>query len=819
MSSYHFKIYFDQKQKDYIGDDEELLKEPLEKFANDNGKQLDDFQFYYKGSLISYENRLHIKDSIFSQNKGKKSNIIAISIVPPPISPTLSEEEKEVVEEKLERKEEKEKNEIQQIQPKEAPKDEKDEIPKEPIRRKVNKMYYNDVICPKCKTTAIIDKNEKDLNLRILNCENFHYLNNIKYDALDDFVFDFDDKSEENKKKLIKNKDVLECSICTTNQEYMTPPEYEDENLYACACGAIVCSLCSKIHAEKDERHHKVKLDDKNYYCLKHGQKYYSYCFDCNANICEKCEIDHIGHETEKYSTIKPKRETIKKYEEEVEKQQDQFLDFIETTRKLFDDIIDTIENYLNSYLMIESSLIRRYKMQQFNYQLLRNLKNKNLFENEIFNKLEEVTKKTKVSEKFNSLFKDIYTPIYNAKQMKDKQKRTIEMPFPNIKNSITIRYKIGEKKLDRKVKLFDPIFVENNKDKVTVVINGKEKELSAYYQNLEDKDEIIVTLSQKTTKTDRGDVVNREKYITDMSYMFNNCKYFDSVDFSKWKTENITSMEAMFQLCNFDKAPNISKFNISNLENIRAMFCKCIKLKDIPDMSRWPENSKDNHLSNMSMLFNGCKNLTNVTLPNNFKNMTKIEDISYMFNRCRNLEAVDNMKSLKKSNIKNMCGLFNGCEKLKSVTINLESRNIEDMSIMFQDCKSLGKLDNTFKDTKKVKDISGMFSGCSKLQKDIYTGITNTESVTNMVGVFNRCTILESLSDISKWSTNNVKNAKGIFYECKKFKQIPKGLNSWKFKNGTKYDEILEKCYLDNQERLKNDWKSNEPQELVRFN
>jgi len=146
--------------------------------------------------------------------------------------------------------------------------------------------------------------------------------------------------------------------------------------------------------------------------------------------------------------------------------------------------------------------------MQQFNYQLLRNLKNKNLFENEIFNKLEEVTKKTKVSEKFNSLFKDIYTPIYNAKQMKDKQKRTIEMPFPNIKNSITIRYKIGEKKLDRKVKLFDPIFVENNKDKVTVVINGKEKELSAYYQNLEDKDEIIVTLSQKTTKTDRGDVV-----------------------------------------------------------------------------------------------------------------------------------------------------------------------------------------------------------------------------------------------------------------------------------------------------------------------
>jgi len=55
------------------------------------------------------------------------------------------------------------------------------------------------------------------------------------------------------------------------------------------------------------------------------------------------------------------------------------------------------------------------------------------------------------------------------------------------------ITYNIGDKKLDRRVKLFDPVFVENNKDKLSLMIEKKEQELSIYYNNTSDKSELVV--------------------------------------------------------------------------------------------------------------------------------------------------------------------------------------------------------------------------------------------------------------------------------------------------------------------------------------
>ena len=39
------------------------------------------------------------------------------------------------------------------------------------------------------------------------------------------------------------------------------------------------------------------------------------------------------------------------------------------------------------------------------------------------------------------------------------------------------------------------------------------------------------------------------------------------------------------------------------------------------------------------------------------------------------------------------------------------------DMSIMFQGCESFIKMSNKFTDTKSLKDISGMFSGCAEVK------------------------------------------------------------------------------------------------------
>ena len=70
-ADYVFKIFYGEKDKkgeEYSAKDEDLVSEPLKNFVRTKEKTLEDFAFYYKGRPVKFENLLHIKDSIFSQN-------------------------------------------------------------------------------------------------------------------------------------------------------------------------------------------------------------------------------------------------------------------------------------------------------------------------------------------------------------------------------------------------------------------------------------------------------------------------------------------------------------------------------------------------------------------------------------------------------------------------------------------------------------------------------------------------------------------------------------------------------------------------------
>ena len=832
MSIYHFRIHCEgEEEQEFEHDSEALMTDPLEKFAKEKNLTLKDFDFYFNNSLIDYQNPTKIKDSIFGSNEGQIIIILAkskFSHEQPEKEEKLNEDEKKEIhiENQVPKKNEihleysiQQENQIQILKEnqmqnqnqieneiKEEENNEEEYFQEYEIGKKVNKKYYNDIICPKCKTSAIIDKNENELNLKILNCENFHCLNNIKYDLFDYYVFDFNDISEQNLEKITENKDLVICGICGNNKLNMTPP---NDKLYICSCGYTVCSECFVCHNEPG--HNKINIDDKNYFCIKHTQQFSYYCFDCNANFCERCEDLHKGHEIENFTRIKPKRGYVKELEIITKDQKEKLRDFKVSLKKVFNDIIKTIDSYLNSYIMIENTLIRRYYNSCLNYQLIRNLKNKKLFENNIFNKLEDFDKIEKPDKKIISLFNDIYKPISDAK-LKSEKKR----PFNNISNinninKIKIVYNIPNKTLDRRIKLFDPVFVENNKDKLSLIVDGqKQKELSVYYYNYRDKNKIEVILEEIKYSNNK----ERALPVTDMSYMFYNCKYLQDVDFRNWKTDNITSMEAIFQLCDLERIPDISYFNTNNLENIRAMFCKCIKLREIPNMNKW-FNNKESKISNISMLFNGCKSLTSINLPKTWYT-TNLEDMSYMFNRCANLKEIHNLKILQTFKVKNMCGVFNGCEKLDNIKIDFKTPNVEDMSIMFQNCRSLEKIDIRFSDTKRLKDISGMFSGCKTIKVIKSIGIYSTDNVINMTGLFKGCFSLEAIPDLSKWNLIKVEKANGLFYGCRKLRTVPKWLPSWKFKRGTNYDKVLENCCFDNQQVIKYQWRENEPKDII---
>ena len=146
---YSFNIIDNKNEMPLDVDEEDLVKEPLDKFANNGNKNLKDYAFYYKGSLLKIDNSLRVKDSIFAQYEGKTINIIAM-LLNGPISSSTEEEAKEP-------QKGQDKNEIQNEPQKNKENEVKDQSEEEPVRRKrINKMYYNDIICPKCKTSAII---------------------------------------------------------------------------------------------------------------------------------------------------------------------------------------------------------------------------------------------------------------------------------------------------------------------------------------------------------------------------------------------------------------------------------------------------------------------------------------------------------------------------------------------------------------------------------------------------------------------------------------------------------------------------------------
>ena len=687
----------------------------------------------------------------------------------------------------------------------------KEEIKRSKENKKEEKKdkddFYFDIICPECKSSAIIDINNdsSEYLLNIINCDNLHNLKNIKYNMYDYYDFNFEDLSEDNleKMKLESNKSLLICGRCSSHRQYMTPPE---NKLYYCSCGINLCLECHKVH--NDPGHYHIPLEDKNYFCIKHNEPYFSYCIDCNSNICKQCVNLHLSesHKLFNFDTIKLKDKDITNLENKIQNQKTHLNNFIQSLKESFNNMICIVESYINSFIKIEKTFINKYKMKYngsniWNFQLLRNLSNPNIFDNALFDKLKEFSDKEKDAKKKFDFLNEIYELI-NKNNKNNKEDKLIKNNIiANVNNEINIKYKIKEKNpINRYVRLFDEIFVKNNKDRFYVQINEKEQnELNVYHFIENDNEEINVFLKEK----------NIDMPVTDLSYMFNNCKDLKSVDFKKWNFSNITSMEAMFQLCPLEEMPDkIFDFHSKYLENIRAMFCKCVNITSIPDNIKW--FSKDNNIRNISMLFSGCKKLISINKQNWFSN--KVEDMSYLFNRCEELTEIQ-MGKLSLENVKNLCGLFNGCKKLKKIPSSIREgnfQNVEDISIMFQGCESIEKLDfklNNNTTIKNVRNMSGLFSDCYKLK--ILNGLKNwnTENVKEMTGLFNQCLILESLD--LKWNVANVVNARAMFYKCYNLKTI-KNLENWRFKDDTFLENIFNQCSYPKIEEIKSFWRRN---------
>ena len=202
---------------------------------------------------------------------------------------------------------------------------------------------------------------------------------------------------------------------------------------------------------------------------------------------------------------------------------------------------------------------------------------------------------------------------------------------------------------------------------------------------------------------------------VTDMSYMFGNCRNLSSLDLTNFNTAKVENMFGMFFNCENLSSLVISKFNTANV-------------------------------TDMSNMFYRCENLSSLDIPN--FNTAKVTDMSYMFYSCQKLTEL-NLSNFNTANVTNMTSMFLNCKVLSSLNLsNFNTAKVTDMSSMFKYCQVLSSLDLSNFNTAKVTDMSGMFSGCSMLQTIYVSDDFVTTKVSSGADMFKSCDKLNGFID-----------------------------------------------------------------------
>ena len=171
---------------------------------------------------------------------------------------------------------------------------------------------------------------------------------------------------------------------------------------------------------------------------------------------------------------------------------------------------------------------------------------------------------------------------------------------------------------------------------------------------------------------------------------------------------------------------------------------------------------ANDTILSSTSNWFHDCSNLTNLT-GLEYLNTSNVTDMSLMFQNCSNLLSID-VSKFNTAKVINMEHMFMGCSALTSLDLNnFNTANVTNMGMMFFGCSGLSLLNVSSFNTANVTNMYGMFDGCSSLTS-LDVSSFNTANVTNIQLMFSECGKLTSL-DLSSFNTANVTKMDYLFY------------------------------------------------------
>lgn len=255
-------------------------------------------------------------------------------------------------------------------------------------------------------------------------------------------------------------------------------------------------------------------------------------------------------------------------------------------------------------------------------------------------------------------------------------------------------------------------------------------------------------------------------KKVNDISYAFYKTG-FENIDLSNMDTKNVTNLSYLFGNCRELKSVNVSKLNTENVINMSYMFLNCKSIKNLDVSSFNTQN-----VYNMLNIFAGMESLESIDVSN--FNTSNVNSFSYMFDRCKKIEEL-NLKSFDTSNANSFDHMFSNMEKIKNLDIsnfkfeNKVKKLAPDLSIPANSPIS-SNLPHLY--------ITSMFANCYELESiDISNlDISKTENKIGNVFVFDACGKLKNVklkSDLEKNdSYNNIMSQLDFIKDTEKNKR-----------------------------------------------
>ena len=196
-------------------------------------------------------------------------------------------------------------------------------------------------------------------------------------------------------------------------------------------------------------------------------------------------------------------------------------------------------------------------------------------------------------------------------------------------------------------------------------------------------------------------------------------------------------------------KAASSSKYIATYDSDTETLTFEKYEGESLPSESEWVEDGT----SVFDMFKDDYQNIKHIVINESFETFTPTT-LSRFFGGLVKLETITGLEYLNTANVTDMSLLFNNCQKLTSLDVtHFNTAKVMNMYRMFNAC-GLTSLDLSNFNTAKVENMELMFSGCSNLKTIYASDKFKTAAVTKSKNMFLGCS---SLSGELAWTSDKV--------------------------------------------------------------